>query len=135
MRGYAIDSFRLEECTPIPDSAECPEFDRLVGSRMAVVNLELRVPLFGFEDYGLVRFPALATELVGFVDGGVAWTKGESPQLRYAEDSPERVPVFSAGVAARTVLLGVLPLELYYAWPLQRPEENGVFGVLIATGW
>jgi outer membrane protein assembly factor BamA len=135
VRGYDVDDFEPSECTTTPGSNSCPEFDRLVGSRMAVVNFEARVPLFGVEDFGLVELPSFPTELGIFVDGGVAWSSGDSPELRYDEDTTERVPVWSAGVTLRTILLGALPLELYYAKPFQRPDEDGVFGFLIAPGW
>ena len=41
VRGYDVGSFRADEC----GSADCPVFDRLVGSRLLVANAELRVPL------------------------------------------------------------------------------------------
>ena len=135
VRGYSVDSFELRECTLVPGSNACPEYDRMLGSRMAVVNLEARVPLFGVEDFGLVEFRALPTELALFVDGGVAWTEEESPRFAFEEDTADRVPVFSAGVSLRMLLLGALPLEFYYAKPFQRPEESGVFGFVIAPGW
>ena len=135
VRGYSVDSFELRECTDLPGTEECPEFDRMVGSRMAVVNLEARVPLFGVEDFGLIEFRALPTELALFVDGGVAWDQGESPRWAFEKDTTDRVPVFSAGVSLRMLLLGALPLEFYYAKPFQRPEESGVFGFVIAPGW
>lgn len=47
----------------------------------------------------------------------------------------ERVPGVSDGLAARTVLLGSLPLEFFYAHPFQRPGEDSVFGLRIGIGW
>jgi hypothetical protein len=135
VRGYSVDSFELSECSSVPDSNACPEFDRMVGSRMAVFNLEARLPLFGVEDYGLIEFRAMPTEVGLFFDGGVAWSEGQSPRWAFDEDTADRVPVFSAGISLRTLLLGALPLEFYYAKPFQRPDESGVFGFLIAPGW
>ena len=82
-----------------------------------------------------IEFPALPTEVALFVDAGAAWTADESPRLVFARDSDERVPVFSAGIALRTLVLGALPIELYWAKPFQRPDESGVFGFVIAPGW
>ncbi|HVS01649.1 MAG TPA: BamA/TamA family outer membrane protein [Thermoanaerobaculia bacterium] len=135
VRGYAVGDIDIGECTPIAGVSDCPQFDRLVGSRIGVFNLELRVPLFGVEEYGLIELPALPTELALFFDGGAAWTADQSPELTFDQDSLERVPVFSAGIAARILLLGALPIELYYAVPFQRPEESGVFGIVITPGW
>jgi Tol biopolymer transport system component len=136
VRGYELGDIDLDECTPLPDNPNaCPEFDRLVGSRIAVANLELRVPLFGVEGYGLFTLPFLPTELSAFVDAGTAWTEDESPELRYEERTTERVPVVSAGVSARVLLGGFAVLELYYAKPFQRPGEDWVTGFVIAPGW
>lgn len=135
VRGYDVDSFELSECTRPEGSTACPEFDRLLGSRMAVAGAELRVPLFGSEEYGLFELPFLPTELLAFVDLGVAWTEDESPELDFVEDSVERVPVASAGVGLRVLLGGYIPIQVYYAHPFQRPQEDGVFGFLIASGF
>ncbi len=134
VRGYEYGSFGAGDCTPTATDS-CPEVNRLLGSKIGVVNLEVRLPLFGTEDFGLFNLPYLPTELVGFVDSGVAWTSEESPKIRFDEHSTERVPVFSAGLAARIVLGGYLPLEFYYAKPFQRPNENFVFGFNISPGW
>ena len=45
MHGYDSGSFTSDECGG--SSGPCPAFDRLFGSRIAVANLELRLPLLG----------------------------------------------------------------------------------------
>ncbi len=135
VRGYASGDIELSECTQVPGSNSCPEFDRLVGSRMAVANVELRIPLFGVEELGLIQLRSLPTELALFADVGAAWSQDESVRWSFDQEATDRVPVASAGVAARILLLGALPLELYYAKPFQRPHESGVFGFLITPGW
>ncbi|MBW3563972.1 MAG: BamA/TamA family outer membrane protein [Acidobacteria bacterium] len=135
VRGY--DDFSASECTFSPANPEiCPEFERLLGSKIGVVNLEVRAPLFGNEEFGLFQVEFLPTEMYAFADGGVAWTEDESPTFRFDQDSLERIPVFSAGVGLRMVLGGYLPLNFYYAFPFQRPaEEGGKFGFAIQVGW
>ncbi len=136
VRGYELGDIGLSECTAVPgNTTACPEFDRLVGSRVAVANLELRVPLLGVEGYGLLRAPFLPTDLALFVDAGAAWTKDTTPELRFDTDTIDRVPVVSAGVSARILLGGFAVLEFYYAKPFHRPNENWVTGFLIAPGW
>ncbi|MGA7616669.1 MAG: BamA/TamA family outer membrane protein [Thermoanaerobaculia bacterium] len=135
VRGYDINSFDANECTSVPGSNGCPQFDRLIGSKVLVGSLEVRVPLFGTKEFGLINFPSVPTELAGFVDGGAAWSKGQSVDWKYATNTTARVPVFSYGVAARLLLGGYIPLEFYWAKPLQRPEKSSVFGFLIAPGW
>lgn len=137
VRGYDIDSFNLSECVQSdPNSTACPAFDRLVGSKIGVASAEIRVPLFGTKEFGLINASAIPTELVGFADAGVAWAKGETPKFRFdqSETTTDRIPVFSVGVAAR-VLLSYIPIELYYAHPFQRPQQDWVFGFNITPGW
>lgn len=136
VRGYELGDIGLSECTPVPGNTQaCPEFDRLVGSKLAVANFELRMPLLGVEGYGLIRAPFLPTDLALFVDAGTAWTQESTPKLRFERDSIDRVPVVSAGVSARVLLGGFAVLEFYYAKPFQRPQESWVAGFLIAPGW
>lgn len=136
IRGYDALDFRAEDCSaPQNGSEQCPEFDRLVGSRVAVANIELRVPLLGTEQLGLINFPYLPLEVAPFLDAGVAWRGGDTPSLRFAERASERVPVFSAGVTARANLLGYAVLEVFYVNPFQRPGRGRFFGFQIAPGW
>ncbi len=135
VRGYEIGSFDATECTRGANPGECPEFDRLLGSRMAVFNAELRFPLLGVKRFGLINFPVLPTEFALFFDGGTAWTAKESPRLKWATRSNERIPVFSAGAALRFNIFNVLIPQIYYAFPFQRPEKTGVFGFVLALGW
>jgi hypothetical protein len=136
VRGYAIGSLSGSECTPVPgDPNACPEFDRLIGSRIGVANFEVRFPLTGVEGFGLIKAPAVPIELAAFVDAGTAWTKDTSPDLAFRERTIERVPVVSAGVSARLLLGGFAVLHFYYAKPFQRPDEGAVTGFFIAPGW
>jgi outer membrane protein assembly factor BamA len=113
----------------------CPEFDRLVGSRLVAAGIELRIPLLGNDRLGVLRTPLFPIDIAGFVDGAVAWSKGESPTLEFATDSFERVPVFSAGVSARANLFGYAVFEVFYAHPFQRPTKDWILGFQLAPGW
>ena len=135
VRGYELDDFDGSECTPVEDSSACPEFDRLIGSRIGIVNVELRFPLLGTEEFGLFQSSFLPLELAVFADAGAAWTDDESVELEFDQETLARVPVVSVGVALRTAIGGFLPLQLYYAVPFQRPEEEATFGFVIAPGW
>jgi Tol biopolymer transport system component len=136
VRGYSADSFDPRECTIVPgNQRSCPEFDRLVGSRLAAASLELRIPLLGTDQLGLVRSPLFPVDIAPFVDGAVAWSRGQSPSFTFATKSTERIPVFSAGVSARANLFGYAVLEVYYAHPFQRPDKSWVLGFQLAPGW
>jgi hypothetical protein len=135
IRGYAVESFDPEECTPVPGTNQCPEFDRLVGSRIGVVNLELRIPLFGTPELGLLETRFLPIEIAPFLDAGVAWTSDQNPTFEFSRESLERVPVVSAGLSTRLNLFGYAVLEVYYAYPFQRPEKKWHLGFNLAPGW
>ena len=101
------------------------------------MNFELRVPLFGVEQFGLFNFPYLPTELLLFADGGFAWDHNSdfNDIEVFGTTGRGRGPVYSAGVSARSSLLGFLILEMYYAKPFQRPEKGWHWGFQIAPGW
>ena len=129
----------MQECTRT-GAATCAEIDRLLGQRLGVVNLEVRLPLLGTERFGFFDFPYLPTELVGFLDGGLAWNEGfpgfeGGPSLVWDRATVDRIPVFSAGVSARMSLFGALVLEVYYAKPFQRPGKGMHWGVNFVPGW
>jgi hypothetical protein len=137
VRGYAQESFENDECEAVGVQATnpCPAFYRLIGTRMAVANLELRIPLFGVPEFGLINFPMLPVEIAPFFDAGVAWAADDGPDLKFERFTDDRVPVFSAGVAARFNVLGYLIFEAYYAYPFQRPMKGAHFGFQLAPGW
>jgi hypothetical protein len=153
IRGYRF--LDIEECTAEPSSnGSCPAIERLLGSRLAVFNAELRIPVFGTSSFGLVNFPYLPLEVSPFFDAGLAWTSDQSPDLTFsrqatnpspncsAANNPlffypcaQRIPVFSAGVSFRVNLLGYMILETYVAKPFQRPTKGWVVGLQMAPGW
>ena len=136
VRGYSFNSFDGTECTPSANGT-CAEFDRLLGSRIALASAEVRIPLLGTDALGLLNFPYLPTEIAFFADGGLAWTKDDNffDLLKFERQSAERVPVFSAGVSGRFNLFGYTVLEIYYAEPFQRPQKGAHFGFQIVPGW
>lgn len=139
VRGYRVGSFETQE-----DYNEM--IGRLFGSRIGVASVEVRMPLFGIREFGLINFPYLPTELVLFGDAGMAW--GQFSELRIVSGEGQQIseipigtafgdqkPIFSAGAAARVNLLGALILEFYYAFPFSREDRSGVFGVNLSPGW
>ncbi len=136
VRGYSSYSFEpSRECIPSEEFGSCPQFDRLFGHRIGVVNAEARLPLIGTDRLGLFDFGFIPTELVAFVDGGVAWDENSSPVFDLSRDSLERIPVFSAGISSRFNVMGLLILEIFYAYPFQRPQKGAHWGFQLAPGW
>ncbi len=130
VRGYDVNSFSASECTPTP-AGSCGEFDRLLGSRVLVGNLEWRFPLlrpFGVKPgmYGPVP-----TELAFFADAGVAWNAGERPAIF----GGQRQAVSSVGVAIRARLFDLLILEFDVSNPFQRRGHGPVFQLNVSPGF
>jgi Tol biopolymer transport system component len=122
VRGYDIGSFTAAECGPdLALTGACPAFDRLVGSRMLVGNLEFRFPLL--RPFGLRRgvYGPVPVELAFFADGGVTWSAGTKPF------QGDRRAVTSAGVAWRVNVFGFAVLEFDVAHPFQRPGKGWTF--------
>ncbi|MEO7521911.1 MAG: peptidase S9, partial [Gemmatimonas sp.] len=135
IRGYDPSDFRVEECSTGDGAQDCPEFARLNGSRIGVASMELRIPVLGTEQLGLINLPFVPLEISPFIDAGVAWRSGDSPKWRFDQNTSDRVPVFSTGVTARVNVLGYAVLEMFYAHPFQRPGRGNVFGFVLAPGW
>jgi Tol biopolymer transport system component len=114
VRGYDPGSFEAGECG-IQADGSCPAFDRLIGSKIALANAELRVPvwsLFGGDNF----YGPLPVELALFGDAGVAWGRGSRPGFA----DGDREPVTSIGAAIRANAFGFAVVEIDYVKPLNR---------------
>jgi WD40-like Beta Propeller Repeat len=130
IRGYDIGSLSAEECTGSVNGS-CPAFDRLVGSRMLVGNLEFRFPLLRpFGATGRMYGP-VPTEVAFFADGGAAWNRGEKPSFL----GGSRESVSSAGVSLRVNLFGFAVGQFDFAHPFQRPSRNWVWSFSLSPGF
>jgi outer membrane protein assembly factor BamA len=129
VRGYDAGSFSADECPT--GGTTCPAFDRLLGSRMLVGNLELRFPLF--RPLGLSRnmYGPLPLELALFADSGVAWNRGESPDFL----GGVRRPVTSVGAALRANLFGFTVVQVDFVKPLDRPQKGWLWQFSFAPGF
>ena len=126
--------------------------NELVGSKLLVGNLELRVPFTGPEQLALIKSKFLFSDLNFFIDGGLAFSQfSQFNGPTYVLDkngeilindltgeptvvSPGARPIFTAGVSARVNVFGQLVVEPYFARPL---IEGGSwsFGVNLLPGW
>ncbi|MCC6992657.1 MAG: PD40 domain-containing protein, partial [Acidobacteria bacterium] len=127
VRGYDVGSFRAEEC----DSAGCPVFDRLLGSRIAVANVEFRFPLLRPFGLGQGMYGPLPVEMAIFGDAGVAWDDGSRPTVL----GGSRDWATSAGAAARINAFGFAVIQVSAARPFQRPGRGWVFQFSLTPGF
>jgi hypothetical protein len=127
VRGYDPGSFTATECGPqLVVNGSCPVFDRLLGSRIAVGNAELRLNLFG--PLGVVPSPYVPpVELGYFYDAGIAW-RG------VPNDIPRRV-VSSHGPVLRFNILGFAIGQLSYTHPNDRPMKDWIWQFAITPGF
>jgi WD40 repeat protein len=118
VRGYDIGSFDINECPP--GSSACPAFDRLLGSRLLVGNLELRFPLLGVLGLGSGYYGALPLEAALFADGGLAYCSGDNANFCIGDNRA----VYSTGAALRINVLGYAVGEIDFVKPWQRPDKG-----------
>ena len=131
VRGYDINSFSAAECTASARS-ECPAFDRLIGSRLLVANLEFRFPLLRpFRGASQSMYGPVPLEVALFADSGVAWNRGDSPSIF----GGDRGGVSSVGVALRANLMGFAVGQFDFARPLGRPGKGWVFQFSLTPGF
>ena len=135
VRGYDSGSFEASDCAGDSTSA-CPLFDRLVGSRVAIANAEIRFPLWGA--FGGDNFYGpLPIELAVFADGGMTWGKGTVLGLTNSTvfGGGEKDPVASVGAAIRANVFGFAVAEIDYVRPLQRPGRGWVWQFSLIPGF
>jgi len=139
VRGYGTNSFRAAECTsPGAQTGvfSCPVFEQLIGSKMAVANFEVRLPLIG--GIGVIRAPGVPPIEVGtFYDIGKAWTASGDPNCGTPGTCgfSERAWVSSAGFFSRLNLFGFAIGEVAFVHPFQRPEEDWVWQFSLTPGF
>jgi outer membrane protein assembly factor BamA len=123
VRGYTNGSFEPRDCTPSADES-CPLFNRLLGSRLLIGNLELRFPLLGALGVGSGYFGAFPVELALFADAGLAWSSdlGTTPVTNEAPwfAGGDRRPVASVGGSLRINAFNFAIVEVTLSKPFQR---------------
>jgi len=108
-----------------------------LGSRMAVANAEVRLPVVGVDRLALIKSKYLFADFNAFFDAGLAWHSYESVALQHISTSDNvHTPVMSTGVSLRINLFGQIIIEPYYAYPLSLPGfKGGVLGINFGSGW
>jgi Tol biopolymer transport system component len=130
VRGYGIGSFTSEDCTEGP-ATTCQEFDRLLGSRLIVGNLEFRFPLLRPFGRTSGMYGPIPVEVAFFVDGGAAWSRGDTPTFL----GGNRAGVSSGGVSLRVNLMGFAVGQIDFAKPFQRPGRGWLWGFSLTPGF
>jgi WD40 repeat protein len=119
IRGYTWESFDASE-------TQVFDFNRLFGSKMMILNFELRFPLLGALGLGKGFYGAFPVDFIAFYDLGIAWGKDEfgvnhEPKFLFGGD---RKFLDSYGLGLRLNLFGALVAGINYVRPLDRPGKN-----------
>ncbi len=134
IRGHTFGSYDRNECNFVSDPLEGCPINNLIGSQVAVGNVELRFPLLD----AALRFlpiPLPGVEGALFYDIGLAWDNHSTIKWRRDAGDPfvdqvdfglgtareVRDPVQAWGASVRANMLGFLILRLDYARPINRP--------------
>jgi Tol biopolymer transport system component len=116
--------------------------DQMIGSKIAVANAELRIPLFGPRRLALIPSNFLLADFNVFFDAGLGWfnnddLSAEDPTPDDGSDHIHHKPLLSTGVSFRVNLFGAIVLEPYWAIPLSidKDQRKVAFGMNIVPGW
>lgn len=128
VRGYNSGSYDMDEFDADNDPFD---FDRLVGSKLVVANIELRFPLFNVLGIGKGYYGILPTDFYAFFDTGLAWSSEDKDSFFKGR----RKPVSSVGVGLRTNFFGYLILGVNFVQPLDRPNKGWYFQFSLTPGF
>ena len=128
VRGYDRNNLLFQSCPLIGASSVNCSATQLLGSRVAVVNAELRFPLVRRFELGLLPIALPPLEGLLFYDAGVAWSKdqtvyGHKPEMY--DPSIQRYPLRSYGAGLRLNLFNFAILRWDYAVPLDAAGKRG----------
>ena len=131
VHGYDPNSFSVAECGPqLQVNGSCPVFDQLLGSKIAVGNVEARLELLG--PLGVIPSkPIPPVQAAWFYDAGEAWTSASKAGFL----GGPRSGVSSYGGALRVNILGYAVGEVSLAHPNDRPGRGWLWQFSLIPGW
>lgn len=131
IRGNTSGSYRRNECLNANDAnaeSGCAEFDRLVGTQLAIGTAEIRFPILS-PSFGL---PAAIPPIEGalFYDIGLVWD--DQSTLKWNRDTGDdpirvRAPLQTIGASVRMNLFGFVVARLDYSIPQERKAVKGLW--------
>lgn len=133
VRGFNSNSFYEHQSVSDPSFS----INELLGTRVLLTSIELRLPFTGPEKLAVIKSGFLFTELALFLDAGLAYDKFNDISLNWLTDEEnKRWPVLSTGLSLRVNVFGYMILEPYYAIPISRTGFSpGVLGLNFIPGW
>jgi Tol biopolymer transport system component len=136
VRGYDYGSFSTANCDPNVPLGQCSEikvYNELFGSRMAVANAELRLPITGPIGLAHTGMAVPPLDLFGFFDAGVTW--GRNPLTTSYQKLSTNYAVTSAGFGGRVNMFGFAVFEVYWVKPFERTDKGSYVGFALTPAF
>jgi WD40 repeat protein len=128
VRGYDRNSTFYLSCPVIGANPTNCSAVQLLGSRVAVGNVELRFPLVRRVELGFLPMSLPPLDGLFFFDMGLAWSRGQSVSASRPvgyDVSNQRYPLRSYGAGLRLNLFNYAIVRWDYAIPLDQPNRRG----------
>lgn len=135
VRGYDRNSSFYLSCPVVGANPTNCSAVQLLGSRVAVANVEARFPLLRRVELGFAPLTLPPIDGLFFYDAGLAWSSGQKVFGTRPEEynvSVDRYPVRSYGAGLRVNLFNYAILRWDYAIPV---DQNGRRGVWTWSLW
>jgi hypothetical protein len=130
VRGYDRNSTFYLSCPVIGANPTNCSALQLLGSRVAVANIEARFPLLRRVELGFLPIDLPPIDGLFFYDAGLAWSKGQSVYASRPDNydiSTQRYPLRSYGAGLRVNLFNYAILRWDYAIPVDQEGHKGVW--------
>lgn len=135
VRGYDRNSSFYLSCPVVGANPTNCSAVQLLGSRVAVANIEARFPLLRRVELGFAPVSLPPVDGLFFYDAGLAWSSGQKvfgTRPSEFDVSRDRYPVRSYGAGLRINLFNYAILRWDYAVPV---DQNGRKGVWTWSLW
>ena len=130
VRGYDRNNLLLQTCPVVGASSLNCSATQLLGSRVAVTNVELRFPLLRRIELGILPVTLPPVDGQFFFDAGVAWSRGQTVygvRPTGYDAGTQRYPLRSYGFGVRLNLYNYAMLRWDFAVPLDRQGNHRGF--------
>lgn len=121
IRGYDQEQNYVSQDCLAGGNSNCNAAMQLLGSRIAMVNAELRFPLVRRFDLGFLPISLPPLDGLVFYDAGMAWSAGQKVTLSRPANydfSTMRYPLRSYGYGVRMNLFNMAVMRWDLAWPI-----------------
>ena len=129
VRGYDRENAFSTGCRPeLGGNVSACSASKLVGTRVAIFNAELRFPILRRADLGILPISLPPVDGLFFFDAGLASNPGQRIALSEPANNANdlvRTPLTSYGFGIRMNLFNIAQLRWDYAVPLADPQRRG----------